>query len=51
MTADFSHIWLQGDRIACMECDSIAYEVEFVGPNYPLCPDCRKQLEHDEEVA
>ena len=51
MSADFSHLWLIGDRVACMGCDSVAYEVEFVGPNEPLCPDCRKQLGYEEGAA
>ena len=46
-TEMFSHIWLLGDRVVCMGCDYVSGEVEFVGPDYPLCADCRRELGYE----
>ena len=45
----FAHIWLCGDRIACMSCGDLAGDIEFVEPGWPLCAPCRTgdPREHD----
>ena len=46
----FAHIWLRGDRIACMSCGHVMTgDVEFVEPGWPLCGDCRAEDPGDME--
>ena len=35
------HLWLRGDRIACLSCGDLADDVEFEDEDRPLCGDCR----------
>ena len=43
------HLWLHGDRIACLGCGALAEDVEFVTDDRPLCGDCRATLLGDGE--
>jgi hypothetical protein len=38
--AERVHLWLVGDRIACLSCGRLAGDVRFVGPGRPLCGAC-----------
>ena len=45
----YVHLWLRGDRIACLACGALAEDVEFVDEDRPLCGDCRAALLGDGE--
>ena len=45
----FVHLWLRGDRVACLAYGHLAEVVEFLEDGRPLCGDCRIKLLGDEE--
>ena len=48
---EFAHIWLHGDRIACLSCGILADDIEFVKEDRPLCFECRAEVDAKEGEA